>query len=183
MSQPNKIAVIYKSKYGCTKRYAEWIAEKLGAEASNITKFDPSTLDRYSTVIFGSSVHIGKVKGIKFISDNWATLSTKQVIVFASTGAPKIEPKQNEVITASLPADMSLRVKYFPLPGAYCYSKLDFKDKMLMNLGPFAILRFNAWFKRDQKAKQQLSEMLKDQDWATQDATNPIVDYVKSAKN
>ena len=110
-----------------------------------------------------------------------AVLSKKQVIVFASTGAPKIEPKQSEVISNSLPAIICQCVKYFPLPGAYDYSKLDFKDKALMNLGPYSMLRLKAWFRRDQKAKVQLSEFGKVQDWTSQEAVNPIVNCVKSA--
>ena len=181
MPSENKIAVIYKSKYGSTKRYAEWIAQKLGAQTFSITEFDVSTLDGYSTVLFGSSVHIGKIKGIEFVKDNWAVLNKKQVVVFASTGAPKIEPKQHEAISASLPPIICQCIKYFPLPGAYCYSKLDFKDKLLMNFGPYAVFRFRAWFKRDQKAKLQLSEFGKQQDWTSPEAVDPIVDCVKSA--
>ncbi len=179
--QGNKIAVIYKSKYGTTKRYAEWIAEKLNAEIFSNSEFDASTLNDYSTVLFGSSVHIGKVKGIDFIKSNWQVLRNKKVVVFASTGSPKIEPKQQEVIKASLPAEISQCINYFPLPGAYNYSKLDFTDKLLMDLGPRMTLQLRAWFKGSQKAKEQLAVFCKEQDWTSKEAILPIVNCVTAA--
>ncbi len=108
--------VIYRSKYGSTKRYAEWIAEELNADIFAVSEFDVSKLENYSIVLFGSSVHIGKVKGITFIKNNWPILSKKKVVVFASTGSPKIEPKQQQVVVASLPPELCQLVKYFPLP-------------------------------------------------------------------
>ncbi len=176
-----KIAVIYQSKYGSTKRYAELIAQKLNAEVFSVHAFDASSIDSYSTVLFGSSVHIGKVKGIDFVKKNWNALSKKKVAVFASIGASKIEPKHQSVIHASLPVEIHQRIKYFPLPGAYNYSKLDFADKLLMNLGPRTNLRIRAWFKGDQKAKQQLAVFCQTQDWTNPEAINPIVDYIRMA--
>ena len=42
-----KIAVIYASKYGATRRYAEWIAERLGATLLKRTAVKPAQLDEY----------------------------------------------------------------------------------------------------------------------------------------
>ena len=144
-----------------------------------MSEFDASTLNSYSTVLFGSSVHVGKIKGIDFVKNNWNVLSSKKVVVFASTGAPKIEPEQELVIDACLPAGICQDVKYYPLPGAYNYNKLDFTDKLLMNLGPIANLRFKKWFKRDKKAEEQLAVFRNAQDWTSKEAVNPIVEYLQ----
>lgn len=172
--------IIYKSKYGTTKRYADWLSQRLNVAAIDVSQFDTETLDRYQTVLFGSSVHIGKVKGIKFLKNNWENLSQKRVIVFASTGSPKPSSKQQEVIEASLPAIICRHIKFFPLPGAYNYRKLDFTDKLLMNLGPRTALRFKAWFKGSKKAKEQLRSFCETQDWTSQEAITPIVSYVNN---
>lgn len=179
-AQTGKIAVIYKSKYGSTKCYAAWLAEELNADLFSITEFDQAKLEEYSTVLFGSSVHIGKIKGIDFIKNNWAVLSKKKVGVFATTGAAKVEPQQMQVIDASLPAEISQKIKYFPLPGAYDYNKLDFTDKLLMNMGPINTMRFKVWFKGDKNAKKQLEEFCSTQDWTSKELINPIVEYAKS---
>ena len=176
--ETNGIVVIYRSKYGTTKRYAQWIAEELDAELVEVSDFSIFDLERYSTVIFGSSVHVGKIRGVSFLKDNWAVLSKKMVIVFASTGASKVEPKQQLVIAASLPAEIRQSIKYFPLPGAYSYDRLDFEDKLLMNFGPMRNLRFRAWLKRDKEAKEQLTMLGKGQDWTDHKALTPIIQCV-----
>jgi hypothetical protein len=75
---------------------------------------------------------------------------------------------------------MSYRIKFFPLPGAYNYNKLDIADKFLMNLGPRSALRFKAWFKGDKKAKEQLKSFCQTQDWTSIEAIEPILNYLKS---
>ncbi len=100
--------------------------------------------------------------------------------VFAACGTPKVGPKEFEVIKACLPPDICQNVKYFPLPGAYNYAKLDFKDKFLMNLGPRIVLRRKAWFGGDPKAKEQLAVFCKEQDWTTRDAIAPVVECTKA---
>ena len=46
----NKIAVIYKSKYGSTKRYAGWIALKLDADLYEVSDIRDKDLLEYNHV-------------------------------------------------------------------------------------------------------------------------------------
>ena len=46
----NKIAVIYKSKYGATKRYAGWIALKLDADLYEVSDIRRKDLKAYDTI-------------------------------------------------------------------------------------------------------------------------------------
>lgn len=48
-----QIAVIYKSKYGSTKQYAEWIAKELDASLFEATNIKPSQLLDYDVVVYG----------------------------------------------------------------------------------------------------------------------------------
>ena len=45
-----KTLVIYKSKYGSTKQYAEWIAEELDCEAVDAKSVKPLDLEKYDIV-------------------------------------------------------------------------------------------------------------------------------------
>jgi flavodoxin len=49
----NNIAVIYGTKHGTTKRYAEWIAEELGAALFAGNEIRPGELQNYDCVVFG----------------------------------------------------------------------------------------------------------------------------------
>jgi flavodoxin len=52
-----KTLVVYKSKTGYTKKYAEWIAEELSADILEVSKVNINILASYDTVIFGGSLH------------------------------------------------------------------------------------------------------------------------------
>jgi flavodoxin len=47
---------MYFSKYGSTKKYAEWIAEELNGDIFDIKNVKNSSLDDYSTIILGSGL-------------------------------------------------------------------------------------------------------------------------------
>lgn len=50
----SKKIVLYTSKRGSTKQYAEWIAEELGCEAVSLRDADLATLPEYDLIIYGS---------------------------------------------------------------------------------------------------------------------------------
>ena len=52
-----KTIVIYKSKTGFVRKYAEWIAEDLLADIFEVSKVNINMLAKYDTVIFGGSLH------------------------------------------------------------------------------------------------------------------------------
>jgi menaquinone-dependent protoporphyrinogen IX oxidase len=174
--------VVYKSKYGSTKRYAQWIADELNADIFDVSEFKPSMLNGYATALFGSSVHIGKIKGIDFVEKNWSAFRNKRMAIFTTNGAPSTDkPKFQEPFKACLPAEICENVRYFPLPGAYNYDKLDLKDKLLMNLGPRMSLILRCYFKGDEKARKQLEAFCEEQDWTSKEAIKPIIEYIKGA--
>ena len=76
----NKIAVIYKSKYGATKRYAGWIALKLDADLYEVSDIRRKDLKAYDTIIYGGPLYIEKIKGIKFIINNYEYIKDKKII-------------------------------------------------------------------------------------------------------
>jgi len=177
------LLLLYRTKYGTTKRYAQWIAEALNTEAFEITRFSPGMLESCSILLFGSSVHVGKIKGFSFIKNNWKTIKNKRIIIFASTGSSKITSKDNAVLKASLPPNISQNINYFPLPGGYNYGKLDFTDKLLMNFGPMRKLRVKAILMRDKKSREQLASLHQATDWSNKEAINPILDFIRAVPN
>jgi menaquinone-dependent protoporphyrinogen IX oxidase len=57
-----KALVLYFSKYGSTKKYAEWIASELNGDIYNIKKFNQNSLKEYDTIILGSGLYAGKIE-------------------------------------------------------------------------------------------------------------------------
>lgn len=82
----NRIVVIYESKYGYTRRYAEWIVEALSCPVFEQKAFCPHDFSQYEAVIFGGGLYAGGVSGIRFICRNLKRLSGKQIRLFHLQG-------------------------------------------------------------------------------------------------
>lgn len=52
----DKTVVIYKSKHGSTKKYAEWIGEELECPVLSADDFSKKELEDYENIIFGGCV-------------------------------------------------------------------------------------------------------------------------------
>ena len=64
------IAVIYKSYYGTTKRYAEWIADELNVSLFEASDIKPAQLLDYDVVIYGGGLYAGGIIGSKLVEKN-----------------------------------------------------------------------------------------------------------------
>ncbi|HVN98120.1 MAG TPA: flavodoxin domain-containing protein [Syntrophorhabdaceae bacterium] len=173
-----RIVVLYGTKYGSTKRYAQWIAEEVGADIFEISAFDPPFLKHYSTVLFGSPVYMGRIKHISFVKRNWKILCEKKLAIFAVTGVPSNDPRQDKVFRASLPVDIRKKVTYYPLRGAFNYGKLSYIDKILMS-GPRIRLQIDWWLKKDEKAREMLARFFSPLDWTDWIAIQPVVSFAR----
>ena len=59
--------ILYKSKYGATKKYADWIAEETGFKSSEITKVKVSDLMPYDVIVIGGGIYASGIAGLDFL--------------------------------------------------------------------------------------------------------------------
>ncbi|SDY53497.1 Protoporphyrinogen IX oxidase, menaquinone-dependent (flavodoxin domain) [Proteiniborus ethanoligenes] len=176
-----KTIIIYKSKTGFVKKYAEWIAKDLLADIYEVSKVNVNTLTKYDAVIYGGSLHAVGINGVKFITRNIDKLMGKRVVVFASGASPSSEKVIKEVITRNFTSDQQKHIKFFYLQGGFNYNKLSSFDKVLMTL-----LKWN--IKNKKKKKKELTsdeigmlEVLdKPADFTRKSNIDEIVNYVNS---
>lgn len=83
-----KIAVVYKTKYGSTKKYAGWIAGELKSDLIDRRKISIGDLAVYDTIVYGGSLHAGGISGYDIISKNLKKLDGKRIAVFSVGAAP-----------------------------------------------------------------------------------------------
>lgn len=62
-----KTIVVYKSKTGFTRRYAEWIGEALGCEVVSIRDINKEMLLQYDFIIHGGWIMGGMISGLEEI--------------------------------------------------------------------------------------------------------------------
>ena len=74
----DKTVVIYKSKHGSTKKYAEWIGEELECPVFSADDFSKKELEDYENIIFGGCVQAGGIMGFDLIKKNMRRLAREE---------------------------------------------------------------------------------------------------------
>lgn len=129
-----KTIVIYKSKTGFAKKYAEWIAEELSADIFDVSKVNTNMLTAYDTVIYGGGLYAVGINGVKYITQNLDKLKDKKVVVFATGASPFREEAIRDVRDKNFTSEEQKCIQFFYLRGGFDYSKLKPFDKVLMTL-------------------------------------------------
>ncbi|MDE7288735.1 MAG: hypothetical protein K2N71_04425 [Oscillospiraceae bacterium] len=77
------IAIVYSSKYGHTKQYADWLKEDVDADAIDISKFNITQMLAYKLVIFACGVYGDKLSIMDFVKKNVTAIPTQKTMVMA----------------------------------------------------------------------------------------------------
>ena len=130
----NDIIVLYKSEYGFTKKYAEWIAEELTCGCAEVSSFDFDT--DYKTIIFGGGLYAGKINGIKTLIRNYDKIKDKKLIVF-TVGVADVDDTENvkNIVSSArkqIPEEMFSKIKLFHFRGGMNYKKMSFIHQCMM---------------------------------------------------
>ena len=172
----NNIAVIYKSRYGSTKQYAEWIAEELNAHLFEAASVRPSQLQTFDVVIYGGGLYASGIYGVKLVTKN----PCKTLVVFTVGAADPKTTDYTEILNKNFTRKLLSKIKIFHLHGGIDYKRLGFIHKIMMAM----VKRFRV----DNKPKHQLSE--EDRifletygakfDFTEKSTIKPLIDYVRT---
>lgn len=129
-----KVAVVYKSKYGSTEKYAKWIAEDVCADIFKAGEIKIDKLKEYDTIVYCGGLYAGGLLGFSFIKNNYHKISVKKLIVVAVGATLKKEDAIAEVRSQNLTDEMRDNVQFFLLRGGLNYKKMNAIDRLLMFL-------------------------------------------------
>lgn len=173
--------VIYESKYGHTKCYAEWIANTLSCPIFERKKFQPQNFSDYDTIIYGGGLYAGGVSGIKLLTQNYPQLAKKRVVLFtcglASTDNPANADHIRQALSQVLSPDMMKHFSIFHLRGGIDYSKLSFLHKIMMRM-MYKMLSKKDASELTEEDNGFLETYGKSVDFSDKNTIAPIIDYV-----
>lgn len=170
-----KTLVIYKSKSGFTKKYAEWIAEVLSADIFPISKIKGKELENYDAVVYGGGLYIIGINGIKFLKKNFDRLKGKKLVVFATGLSPVRDNVLKEVGDRNFTYEQQKYLRFFYLRGGFDFNKLRFIDKILMTL---LKIKLNIKKELEPDEKGMLAAYDKPVDFTRQKNIDEIVNYM-----
>ncbi len=169
--------VIYKSKYGATKQYAEWISQELRCEIVEADQCKVAELANYDTIIFGGGIHAGGITGLSLIKKNYRKIMDKKIIIFA-VGINVEEEKNLEDLR-----EINFNGKIKDLPcyickGAYDPSRVTGFDKFLMNQVRKLIMK-KPIIEREPQEKELVKVIDYGGNWVSKEYIKPIVEAAK----
>jgi menaquinone-dependent protoporphyrinogen IX oxidase len=163
--------IIYRSKDGSTKQYAEWLSADTGFEITESKDVKTTMIQNYDMVLIGCPIHANKPILANWVKSRWKVLRDKKLIFYTTSGAPSDDPKLQEWYKKTFSEEIREKMNYFPLGGRFIVSELKGLMKFLMN--------FAMKMEKDPKVRE---EMGRDIDNVKRESINPIIDFIKSVE-
>lgn len=173
----SKGVILYQSKYGATKKYAEWLTELTGFDLIETKKAKTSDLGGYGTIILGGGVYASGILGFNFLKKNINQLKGKKIAVFAVGASPYDEKAMAQIRELHFKDELE-GVPLFYCRGAWDEEKMKFGDRTLCRMLHKAVAKqdpetFEPWQKALMCAVGQKC------DWTDKIQLEPLLDYIK----
>ncbi|HHW67744.1 MAG: hypothetical protein PWP07_207 [Epulopiscium sp.] len=179
----SKAVVLYKSKYGSTKKYAEWIANALNCDLYECSKIKPESLLSYDTIVFGGGLYASGINGVSLITKNFQRIKDKQIIVF-TVGLSSTDEKEKfkPILEKNFTQEILNKIKIFHLRGGIDYKKLNFIHKIMMSMLKSIISRKKPEEMTDED-RGVLETFGSKVDFTDQKTIEPIISYIQTLGN
>ena len=174
--------VVYKSKYGSTKAYAEWIAQALECEMADAKNIKINDLEKYDTIVYGGGLYSEVIAGLSLITKNVEALKDKKIIVF-TTGITPVDCREyydKMVVEKNFKGGLPENIKVFNFLGKMILSELSMPHRN-------AIKALKVIMK-NKKNPKEMEKMLidlcdADGDFSDKAAIEPLIAYAKEEKS
>lgn len=155
--------IVYRSSYGSTEQYADWIHEETGFPVYD-SRDKKIPWDGADTIVIGCPILAFKPVLAGWIEKHWDRMKGKRVALFTTSGADPATGPVKDWVEKALPASIRSGVRVFPLAGRFDYTKLRGPHKAMIWIAA-NVLR-NKGVKSQMKtvvdgvAKEKLGELL-----------------------
>jgi len=168
--------ILYQSKYGATKKYADWLKEETGYDCIETKKATVSLVQGYDVIVLGGGVYASGIAGLQFLKRNINLLSDKKVAVFAVGASPYDEKAIQQSRELHFKDAMS-ELPLFYCRGAWDEDKMSFGHRTLCRMLQKAVAKQNAdefepWQKALMQARGQKC------DWTDKEYLQPLLKYL-----
>ena len=169
--------ILYQSKYGAAKRYADWLSEETGFACMETREADINEVMTYDTIILGGGIYASGIAGLSFLKKNIGKLKGKKILVFCCGASPYDENALRQIREHNLKGDLS-DIPLFYCRGAWNMDAMSFKDRTLCRLLQKAVAKkdpadYEIWEKALMEAGDHTC------DWTDKKYMEPILAYIK----
>ncbi len=127
--------ILYQSKYGSTRRYAEWLSEATGFDRLETKKARIEDVRRYDPIILGGGIYASGIAGLSFLKKHGDRLSGKKIIVFCVGASPYEENAFRQIVDHNMKGALS------GIPCFYCRGGWDMDGMSIVDRNLCKLLR------------------------------------------
>lgn len=172
----SKGIILYQSKYGATKKYAQWLQEETGFDCIETKKANTEMLSDYDTIILGGGVYASGIAKLGFLKKNITHLKGKKVAVFAVGASPYDEKALNQIREMHFKNELA-GVPLFYCRGAFDEATMTFTDRTLCKMLKKAVA------KKDPRTYEPWEEAImsvngENCDWTDKKQLKPILEFI-----
>lgn len=125
--------ILYQSKYGATKKYADWLVEMTDFDCREVSKAALDTVEQYETIIFCGGIYASGIAGLSFLKKNIAKLKDKKILIFCVGASPYDEDALSEIKARNLTGGLQ-NIPLFYGRGMWDESHMTFIDRNLCKI-------------------------------------------------
>lgn len=177
------VIVIYKSKYGFTKKYAEWIAQELNADIQDVVYTKTTDLKDYDIIIFGGGLYANSVNGISLLTKSFPTIQGKSLYLF-TVGVADVTKEENTVhirtgLNKVLTPEMQKKFRIFYFRGGIDYQRLNFIHRTMMAM-LLHVMKKKPKNEQNDEEKIMLETYGQKVDFSEKETITPLIEEIKS---
>ena len=169
--------ILYMSKYGSTKRYAEWLAEETGFDCAETNKAEFEEVKKYDVIVLGGGVYASGISRLSFFKKYYEELKDRKLIVFCAGASPYDEEAFRKL------REHNLSGKLAGIPCFYCRGAWDMEKMTVMDRGLCRMLQ-KAVAKKDPETLEVWEKALLEagterHDWTDRSYLAPILEEIR----
>ena len=171
-----KTIIIYTSKTGFTKRYSEWLAEKMNADLIDLKdaqKKGDRFFDDYEAIVYAGWCMAGSVVKVKWFLDKASTWKGKRLAIMVVGGSPNDNPDVEETLNKILNDEQREYITAFYCQGGIYYDKMKGPSKLAMKMFASALKK-----RKDEKSRQVGEYISSSYDISDVKYIEPVVAYL-----
>ncbi len=172
----NKGIIIYQSKYGATKKYADWLTEMTNFDCVETPKAKIDAIKTYDTIILCGGIYASGIAGLSFFKKNYNAIKDKKIAIFCVGASPYDEKALKEIKDHNLKEALKNNPLFYGR-GAWDEENMSFKDRTLCKLLQKAVAKkdsseYEPWMTALMCAVGQKC------DWTDKKYLTPLVEFI-----
>ncbi len=170
--------IVYASRYGSTRNYANWLAEALQIPACPTAAAETAQLEACRLLIFGGGLYAERLNGIGWLERQMRARPDRTYLVFACGLSDPQSPETCRRIQASVQNALPQPAQVFYLRGGMDYARLGRRDRMMMALF-CRMLRSRPAEAQSEQVRQLLASYGKSVDYTDPAALAPLIEAAR----